>query len=279
MSRSALFLSYCRIVAGLNDSMRVRYGGVDATVTLDTGVYPVGYVSTLDATLFGTTTLFSHIVSKIGASLTVTFAVEYNGHITWDFPANGDGVYWGNAATTIDPLWFGVCPVNDVYPTKTVTTGGVGQDLSDVSSSLCMFVRTPNGGRTIHRETRIDRRVTRANRVDSGKTYRVSYGSEKGSRDFSLLLGGIERDRDNAYQTALRWRGEILDQGQSFLYVPDYNVIGKTWSPEESAENRRYGRQRMTFDADDRGDWEPGPEYGDLYSVWRQEFRAVPHVP
>lgn len=289
-NRNAAFVSFCRIVAGLNDQIRVTYNGATSTVTLDPGVRWFGLnpsFSPSDATVYPTSTsLLAHIVAKIGAVPIVQTKVApvitqaSTGHVSWVFPQSGDGFHWGHAATTIDPAWFGVTKSGGTYPDKLVSSTGA-EDLSDVSSSLVYIVKTPNSTDVVHDERMSERRRVRSSQVDRGKVFRVNYGSDLGARRFSLLVGGVERERDNAYNSARRWRGELLDSGLSFLYFPDLAQLAagiKAWDPNESSEVYRYGYQRLSLSADGPSDWSPPTEYGDLHSVWRVELDATPYV-
>lgn len=292
--RNAAFISFARITTGLNDGLRVTYNGSTSTVTLDSGVYWLGQRAiggASDASVYpGATSLLAHIRSKVGSACVgilqrkgqsaVTSAST--GHVWWTFPQAGDGFLWGHAETTIDPEWFGVAKSSGTYPTKTVASGGVLEDLSDFSSTLAYVVKTPNNRDVVHDERRSDVRRRRSSQVDSGKIYDVNFGTIKGARSFLLRVGGLERELDNSYKSAMRWHGQLLDSGQSFLYFPDLSILSgiASWDGDDSAGAAyAYGIQRFKLDPEDDPVWDPELPQANYHNLWDVTFRAVPFSP
>mgnify|MGYP001605020451 FL=1 len=153
-----------------NKSLRIKQGGVDSTVTFPEGVYWLGLNGDAnapdDSTIIpGVTSLLEQWTATTGIGrlrlqyldqpdADVTDAAT--GHVWCEAQAAADKVYWANAATTVDPAWFGQVKSGNAYA-DTTFAGTTAVDISQASSSLAWVPPPPIRAATIARRFQISR--------------------------------------------------------------------------------------------------------------------------
>ena len=234
-----LCLSFVRITSA-NKSIRIQDNGLGKTLTIAEGVYLIGlgeHDGDLDDTWWGTVSLLQAIrnaaVADFGASdFDLRVEHEYaepsasfggsptqTGHVWAKGSASGDKIFWGNAATTMDLLWFGR------VSTSTSTIGTSYADVSNVSSSLVFT--PPNKARS---DKPIVNPMGVAFSPDSGNMTKGYYGAIH-QREVIWRLNGMPRFAeagssntysDDSLNNYRRWIEylNLSGAGGRFLFIP-----------------------------------------------------------
>lgn len=290
-TRKAILMATVRTDA-TNNSVRAKINGVTSTYTLTAGSRYFGLngnSAPTDGTLFGSTSFIKHFNTIVGFSPRVfhgnspagiTATTTYGGtggagHIALDPVLATDQILWGDAATTMDPSWFGRQPAAGSYATWSATGTGI-EDGSQMCSS-CVFI----GDVQIRDDRHIETIRQQQTRADNGKIHTVYYG-RSASRWLEFRIGGVPReDFDSSYHALRRFLATI-QTGMPFVYLPDISVTGNptTFDVDAAAENERYGWQVFVMSPrNETIQWDDAPLFPGYAQHWIKGFYVDEAVP